>query len=125
MSARKVRKSVPVSTTVSVNTREVNVAVEGLDPSAITSSFTVHLLKNGQRIASRFFLQPSTARDAVEANDPNRFAHFDFVLPIDIVADGKLGIEIEQSNPNVARERSLSERTRQATLSVYLMLESE
>jgi len=53
--ARKVRKSVPLSTTASVNTREVNVAVEGLDPTAIRGSFIVHLVKNGRRIASRFF----------------------------------------------------------------------
>lgn len=36
--ARKTRKSVPISEAVVVNTREMNVTVEGLDPGAIAGS---------------------------------------------------------------------------------------
>jgi tyrosinase len=86
--APKTRKSVPLSEAVAVNTRQVNVAVEGLDRARIPGSFKVHLLKDGQRIASRFMFQPSGGADYVEAIVANQFAHFDFLLPIDAVADG-------------------------------------
>src|ERR1700761_3902015 len=84
--ARKTRKSVPISETVAVNTREVNVAIEGVDRIGIAGSFTVHLIKNRERIASRFFFQPSDGMEAVEAGGENQFARFDFLLPIEVVA---------------------------------------
>ena len=86
--ARKTRKSVPISEAVVVNTREVNVTVEGLDPGAIAGSFAVHLAKNDRRIASRFFFQASDGADAAQPGPPPQLVHFDFVLPIDVVADG-------------------------------------
>lgn len=119
--ARKARKSVSIAEKVVVNTREVNVAVDGIDASAIGSSFAVHLVKDGQRIASRFFFQPS---DLAPPAPPNQFAHFDFVLPIHVVADGTLGIEIEPKRSTAAEQRRPQrEQIGQATLSVYLMLE--
>ncbi len=44
-SSRKARKSVSIAERVRVNTREVNVSVEGLDTRAIAGSFAVHLVK--------------------------------------------------------------------------------
>ncbi len=118
--ARKARKSVSIAERVAVNTREVNVAVEGVDASAIGSSFAVHLVKDGQRIASRFFFQPS---DPVPPALPDQFAYFDFVLPIHVVADGTLGVEIEPERSTVAEQRPQREQIGRATLSVYLMLD--
>jgi tyrosinase len=123
--SRKSRKSVPISETVAVNTREVNVAVEGLDPSAISSSFAVHLLKDGQRIASRFFFQPSGGANASQPGLPPEPAHFDFLLPIDAVADGKLSVEIEPTGSTRPEQRPQPERMGRPTLRVYLMLESD
>jgi tyrosinase len=122
--ARKARKSVPLSETVAVNTREVNVAIEGLDPAGITRSFAVHLLKDGKRIASRFFFRPSEDAEATRSGGRSEIVHFDFLLPIDVVADGKLRVEIEPVEPVVPREPALSEQIGHPTLSVYLMLET-
>ena len=120
--SRKSRKSVSISETVVVNTREVNVAVEGLDPSAIATSFSVHLVKDGRRIASRFFFQTSDGADAASPREP---AHFDFLLPIDVVADGKLSVEIEPAGSPLPGQRPQLELMGHPTLRVYLMLESE
>ena len=97
--------SVPVSEAVTVDTRQVNVAIEDLDCAKITGSFKVHLLKDGQRIASRFMFQPSGGTDHVEAVGATRFAHFDFLLPIDAVADGKLSVEVEPLETSARRAR--------------------
>lgn len=123
--ARKTRKSVPISDAVAVNTREVNVAVEGLDPSAIAGSFSVHLVKDQRRIASRFFFQASDGADAAEPGAPPQLAHFDFLLPIEVVADGKLTVEIEPAESPLPGQRPELERMGRPTLRVYLMLESD
>jgi tyrosinase len=123
--ARKTRKSVPLSEAVAVNTREVNVAVEGLDPSAIAGSFAVHLLKDERRIASRFFFHASGGADAAQRGPPPQLAHFDFLLPIDVVADGKLTVEIEPAGSPLPGQRPQLEQMGHPTLSVYLMLESD
>ena len=123
--ARKTRKSVPISEAVVVNTREVNVTVEGLDPGAIAGSFAVHLVKNDRRIASRFFFQASDGADAAQPGPPPQLVHFDFVLPIDVVADGKLTVEIEPTGSPLPGQRPLLERMGHPKLSVYLMLESD
>ena len=123
--ARKTRKSVPLSDAVVVNTREVNVAVEGLDPSAIAGSFAVHLLKDERRIASRFFFQAPGGANAAAPGSPPQLAHFDFLLPIDAVTDGKLTVEIEPTGSPLPGPRPELERMGHPTLRVYLMLESD
>jgi tyrosinase len=121
----RARKLVPLSETVGVNTREVNVAIEGVDRTRIAGSFTVHLVKDGERIASRFFFQPSDGKEAAEASGESRFAHFDFLLPIHVVAEGQFSVEIEPLEPIAPGEPPLIERMGHPTLSVYLMLESK
>jgi hypothetical protein len=121
--ARKIRKSVPISEAVAVNTREVNVAVEGLDTRAIAGSFTVHLAKDGRRIASRFFFQAADSAGLPQSGPP--LAHFDFLLPIDVVADGKLSIEIEPAASPLTGQPPQLGQLGHPMLSVYLMLESD
>ncbi|MFH1342563.1 MAG: hypothetical protein ABIL01_15380 [Pseudomonadota bacterium] len=123
--ARKTRKSVPISEAVTVNTREVNVAVEGLDPGAIAGSFAVHILKDSRRIASRFFFQASDGADAAQPGALRQPVRFDFLLPIDVVAGGKLTVEIEPAGSPQPAQRPELERMGHPTLSVYLMLESD
>jgi tyrosinase len=120
----KTRKSVPIPEAAAVDTRQVNVRVEGLDRAGIPGSFKVHLLKDGQRIASRFMFQPSAGADPIEASDANRFAHFDFLLPIDAVADGRLSVEVEPLETSTTGERVPPELMGHPTMSVYLMLET-
>lgn len=120
----KSRKSVPLPEAAAVDTRQVNVCVEGLDLAGIPGSFKVHLLKDGRRIASRFMFQPSGGADHVEAVAGSRFAHFDFLLPIDAVADGKLSVEVEPLETSAPGERIPPESIGHPTMSVYLMLET-
>jgi tyrosinase len=122
--APKSRKSVPISEAVAVNTRQVNVAVEGLDPAGVPGSFTVHLLRDGQRIASRFMFRPSRGVGPTDAGAEDRFAHFDFLLPIDAVADGMLTVEVEPLEPTTRGERVPPESIGHPTISAYLMLET-
>lgn len=121
---QKPRKSVPISETVAVDTREVNVVIDGVDCSGIACSFAVHLVKDGRRIASRFLFQPSQGAEAAGDERADRFAHFDFMLPIAVVADGKLSVEIEPTEPIAPGGRPLLERLGNPTLSVHLMLQS-
>lgn len=123
--ARKTRKSVPISEAVTVNTREVNVAVEGLDPGAITGSFAVHIVKDNRRIASHFYFQASDGADPAQPGALRQPVRFDFLLPIDVVADGKLTVEIEPAGSPQPAQRPELERMGHPTLSVYLMLESD
>lgn len=123
-SAPKTRTSVPISEAASVDTRQVNVAVQGFDRSMIPGSFKVHLLRDGRRIASRFMFQASGGAEHDEAISGNRFAHFDFLLPIDAVADGKLSVEVEPLEPTSPGEPITPEKIGHPTLSVYLMLET-
>lgn len=120
---KKTRSSVPISETAAVNTGEVNVSVEGVDPAGVAGSFSVHLLKDGQRIASRFFFQPSVGAEAMGAADADRRVHFDFVLPIEAVAGGELGVRIEPAEPDASGAPVPLERMGRPTLSVRLMLE--
>jgi tyrosinase len=122
--APKTRKSVPIPGVVAVDTRQVNVAVEGLDRSMIPGSFKVHLLKDGRRIASRFMFQASGSAEHVEALSGNRFAHFDFLLPIDAVADGTLSVEVEPLETSAPGELVSPESIGRPTMSVYLMLQT-
>jgi tyrosinase len=108
-----------------VNTREVNVAIEGVDSGAIADSFSVHLVKDGRRIASRFFFQAPGGADAAQPGSPPQLAHFDFLLPIDMVADGKLTVEIEPAESPLTGQRPELKPMGQPTLRVYLMLESD
>jgi hypothetical protein len=123
--ARKTSESVSIPETFAVNTREANVAIEGFDASAIAGSFAVHLVKDGRRIASRFFFQASDGADAAQSLPAPQLAHFDFILPIDVLADGKLTVEIEPVGSTVPEKSPLSEQTGHPTLRVYLMLESD
>ncbi|AXS40726.1 hypothetical protein [Breoghania sp. L-A4] len=120
--ARKPRKSVAISQGVAVQARDVNVAIDGLDSAAIGGSFSVHLLMNGQRIASRFFFQPSDGADAGGLGGPSQAAHFDFILPIDVVSGGTLSVDIEALDADGSRKAVDPDRMGNPTLSVCLML---
>ncbi|HEX8455244.1 MAG TPA: hypothetical protein VF647_24400 [Longimicrobium sp.] len=122
--APKTRKSAPISEAVAVDTRQVNVAVDGLDVAGIAGSFKVHLLKDGQRIASRFMFRPSAGSDPADAIAGNRIVHFDFLLPLDAVADGKLSVEVEPLEPSTPGDLVSPESIGHPTLSVCLMLET-
>jgi tyrosinase len=123
-SSPKIRKSVPLSQEATVDVRQVYVAVEGIDLAGIPSSFSVHLLKDGRRIASRFMFRPSGGEDLGDEPESPRLAHVDFPLPIDAVAGGRLSVEIEPTEPSSADGRPL-ESMGHPRMSVYLMLEIE
>jgi len=77
--------------------------VEGLDASAIAGSFTVHLVKDGRRIASRFFFQESLfffllAGDAI-TRPRHRFQAFgiDLTATIHALAKGTFTDPLQRS----------------------------
>lgn len=123
--APKVRTSASLDQTAAVDTRHVNVTVEGLDRTAIPGSFSLTLLKDGAPVASRFLCQPKNPEEAVETGGEDRFARFDFVLPIAAVADGRLSVTIEPLEAGTAGASALSRATARATLTVSLMLQIE
>lgn len=120
MPAPKTRTSVSLTEKVTVDTQQVDVAVEGLNVTAIPGPFSVHLLRDGKRIASRAFYQPSGPAPTGDGAAPR--ARVDFMMPIGEVARRELSIEIEPLDPN-HRELVSSGALGRPTLSVYLVLE--
>ena len=59
MANSKVKNSVPASESFTIDGTVVNVRVKGILRNTIPGSFSVHLLKNGERIASKAFFQSS------------------------------------------------------------------
>lgn len=122
--APKVRSAVSIAKQVMVDTRHVSVAIEGVDLTKIPGSFTVHLMKDGRRIASSFLFQPAEP-DQVESIVANRLARFDFHLPIEAVENGKLSVVIELADTSQGGGTVSPEQIGHPVLSVQLMLTSE
>lgn len=129
MSAPKTRKSVPLSERVEVDTTQVNVAVEGIDTTRLPGSIRVHLLVDGERIASRFLFRPSSHCDpsapspVSQAPERDQLVHFDFLLPIETVSGARLGIEVEMLEGEDFSPPISTALLGNPTLSVHLMLE--
>lgn len=121
----KTCKSIPISKAASVDIHQVNVAIDGIDCSKIKGSFRVHLLKDGQRIASRFMCRPSQIDAQTEDAGADAIAHFDFLLPFDAVADGKLSAEVERVGTTEFAESVPAAQMGNPRMSVYLILTIE
>ena len=72
----------------------VNLRVKGVKRLEIPGAFKVHLLKDGEKIATSAFFQPRNPKECptcVKIED----AHFDFELPLEEIRGGKLGVWVE------------------------------
>lgn len=88
------RRSVSLKSGFRAGVDYVNVRVARLDSTHIPGSFIVHLLKDGQSIASTGFLQPVQS-DGSEHHAMHTDLNFDFELPRDVIANGELSVRVE------------------------------
>lgn len=107
-----------------VHTKRVNVRVSGVNRLKIPGSFNVHLLKDGQTIASRGFFQPVEV-EKCETCVQNAIVHFDFELPLETVADGKLGVWVEPLKTSFIGDRFPNKLMGNPTVEVRFLLSTE
>jgi hypothetical protein len=96
----KTSRTVSIDRAVEVSPQRATVSVSGINRLKIPGSFSIHLMKDGKQIASRFMLQPDDA-DKCETCVKNAIARFDFDLPLATIAGGKLNVEVEPVNKSV------------------------
>jgi len=120
----KTRSAVPASQKFTLQTDRVNVRVQGLNRLKIPGSFKVHLLKDGQRIASRGFFQPNEV-EKCETCVQNAIVHFDFELPLDDVSNGQLEVVVEPVNKSFVGDRFPNKLMGNPTIDVHLLMKTE
>jgi hypothetical protein len=121
----KERKKLQISKAATANTQYVNVAIEDIDLRRVSGSFTVHLLLNGEILASRCLYRPSVGAELFDSPGASHFAHIDFHLPIDAIEGGTLSVEVESLDDSVLEKRILVEHLGNPTMAIYLMLETQ
>jgi tyrosinase len=122
--APKTSRSASVARSISINPQRVTVTVDGLNRLKIPGSFKVHLLKDGQRLATRFMFQPNEA-DQCETCVKNPIAHFDFDLPLQEVSGGKLRVEVEPVDTSFVGARFPTKLMGNPTISVNLPVQTD
>ncbi len=120
----KTRMSVSTAQKFTVDTARVNVRVDGLDRLKIPGSFRVHLLSDGQRIASRAMFQPNEADKCPNCVE-NAIVHFDFDLSVEEVANGKLSVIVEPVDTSLVGNRFPQKMMGNPTVSVQLLMKTE
>lgn len=120
----KTQRSVAASQAFSVQTDRVNVRVDGVNRLKIPGSFSVHLLKDGHRIASAAFFQPNEA-DRCPNCVKNPIAHFDFELPLAEVSGGNLSLQVEPVDKGVVGDRFPHKLMGNPTIAVHLLLATQ
>lgn len=114
--------SAAASTTVHTDT--VNVRVGNLNRLKIPGSFSVHLMQDGKRLASKAFFQPNEA-DKCEKCVGNAIVNFDFKLPLEVVSKGKLSVWVEPVDKSVVGERFPNKLMGNPTLEAQFLLSTE
>lgn len=102
----------------------VNVTVQGLDRLKIPGSFSVHLLRDGERIASKGFFQPNEVEKCENCVE-NAIAHFDFELPLKAVSKGKLEVAVEPLNKSFVGDRFPAKLMGNPTVDVHFLVRNE
>jgi tyrosinase len=121
--ALKTNRAVSVDRKVSLNPQRATVSVTGINRTKIPGSFAVNLMKDGNRIASRFLFQPDEA-DKCETCVQNAMAHFDFDLPLAEVTGGKLSVEVEPVNKAIVGPRFPSKLMGNPMIDVHIPLQT-
>ncbi|WP_298896478.1 tyrosinase family protein [uncultured Psychroserpens sp.] len=120
----KRRGSVAASEKFHVDTDIANVRVKGINRIKIPGSFSVHLLKDGEKIASKAFFQPSEVDKCPNCVE-NPIVHVDFKLPLKEVKSGKLETWIEPLNHAPFGDRFPHKMMDNPTINVRLLLRNE
>lgn len=122
--APKTSRAAPAGRGVSINPQRATVTIDGVNRVKIPGSFAVHLLKDGQRLASRFMFQPNEP-ETCETCVKNAITRFDFDLPLDDVAGGELRVEVEPADTSFVGDRFPSRLMGQPTISVHLPVQTQ
>ena len=117
----KTQLAASAADSVHVHSDRVNVRVAGVNRLKIPGSFSVHLLKDGHRIASKAFFQPNEA-DKCENCVKNAIANFDFKLPLAAVSGGKLTVAVEPVNHSFVGDRFPHKLMGNPTIEVRFLL---
>jgi tyrosinase len=120
----KTQQSVLASKPFAVQTDRVNVRVQGLNRLKIPGSFSVHLLKNGERIASSAFFQPREAEKCENCAN-NAIIHFDFELQLEDVSNSTLEVVVEPVDKSFVGDRFPHKLMGNPTIDVQLLLRTE
>mmetsp|Transcript_23509 Transcript_23509/g.41452 ORF Transcript_23509/g.41452 Transcript_23509/m.41452 type:complete len:522 (-) Transcript_23509:1260-2825(-) len=101
-----------------------NIRVTDVNRLSFPGGFTVHLLKDGERIAATGFFQPS-APDTCATCQKNAVMHFDFEVPASDVAGGELSIHIEPNNKDIVGDRVPPKMLGNPSIEVSLKLQNQ
>jgi hypothetical protein len=107
-----------------LKTETVYVTVSGVNRLKIPGSFSVHLTKDGEVIASKGFFQP-VEPDQCPTCVENAIVRFDFELPLAKITGGKLGIWVEPANKSFVGDRFPSKLMGNPTVEVHFPLTTE
>jgi hypothetical protein len=119
-----VHGSIPAAESFMINTQHVNVRVKGVNRLGIPGSFTVHLLKDGERIGSQShfqFVNPNRCKTCAD----NPIVFFDFDLPIEKVQNGRLSVEIEPADKDFVGDRIPMSMAGNPTINVRMLMHQE
>jgi tyrosinase len=122
--AMKSSRSFAIDRGVTIDPQRVMVSVAGINRLKIPGSFKVHLMKEGQPIASRFMFQPVEA-DKCENCVKNAIAHFEFDLPAADVSGGELSAQVEPVDTSFVGARFPMKMMGHPTISVTVPLQSK
>ncbi|MGJ8677369.1 MAG: tyrosinase family protein [Akkermansiaceae bacterium] len=112
------------SESIKVDKDRVNVRVGGLNRLKIPGTFSVHLKKDGEIIASKAFFQPNDA-EKCENCVTNAIVHFDFELPLAEVHDCKLEVQVEPKDKSLVGDSFPHKLMGNPTIEVQLLLKNE
>ncbi|ROZ76651.1 tyrosinase family protein [Ramlibacter sp. WS9] len=120
----KTQRSLVASRRFSVDAGVVNVRVSGVNRLKIPGSFSVHLQKDGQTIASSALFQPVEAQKCANCVG-NAIVHFDFELPAAAVLGGTLSVWVEPVNKSFVGDRFPQKLMGNPTIEVHLLMRTE
>jgi tyrosinase len=120
----KIQRTSLASQKFFVHTDFVNVRIKGLNRLKIPGSFKVHLLKDGNPIASRAFFQPVDVEKCENCVN-NAIVHFDFELPLEDISNGQLGVWVEPVDKSVVGDRFPHKLMENPTVDVRFLLSNE
>lgn len=119
-----VHGSISATESFIVSPQHVNVRVKGVNRLGIPGSFTVHLLKDGERIGSQShfqFIDPNKCKTCAE----NPIVFFDFQLPLEQIQNGRLSIEIEPNDKDFVGDKIPMSMVGNPTINVRMLMYQE
>lgn len=120
----KTQRSILASQRFTVDGGLVNVRVSGINRLKIPGSFSVHLQKDGETIASRAMFQPVEVQSC-ENCVANAIVHFDFELSAAAVEGGALSVWVEPANKNFVGDRFPHKLMGSPTIEVHLLIKTQ